>query len=123
MVCLGKEEDVSYGNRLHGMLSTLFSARWKPKEKETILEQEYEIEVSVEMEGDMQAMSNLGFWIEEKATRRGMEKGVQEGRKEGLAAVVRSLKEFVGSFDELYALVIKNEVYKDVTREEVLKYY
>ena len=110
-VCLGKESEKSRGNRLHGMLSTLFSKTLKPAEKKTILSRDYEIETSVKMEGGMQTMCNLSQGIEDAALEK------------GLSSLVHSLKKFVPDFDALYAAVIQNEPYKDVTKEEVRKYY
>lgn len=134
-VCLGNENDLAAGNALHGMLSTLFSTKLNPKEKETILERDYDIETSVEMEGGFRLMCNLSLGIEEEATKRGLAKGIAEGLERGMAeglekgmevgltALVQSLMGFVDNFDDLYAIVIKNDAYKTVTKEEVLKYY
>lgn len=123
--------DLASGNALHGMLSTLFSTKLNPKEKETILERDYDIETSVEMEGGFRLMCNLSLGIEEEATKRGLakgmaeglEKGMEKGMEVGLTALVQSLMGFVDNFDDLYAIVIKNDAYKTVTKEEVLKYY
>ena len=59
----------------------------------------------------------------DEAIARGTAKGIEQGREEGLNALVVSLKEFIPDFESLYAAVIKNEAYKDVTREVVMKYY
>ena len=45
-----------------------------------------------------------------------------EERKEGISALVNSLKYFIKDEEILYQAVIKNEIYKNVSREEVLKY-
>ena len=47
----------------------------------------------------------------------------EEGRKEGLAALVRTLKVMLPDFENVYNAVIKNEEYSEYTREEVMKYY
>ena len=39
-----------------------------------------------------------------------------------LEALVDSVKQFCGDFDALYATVVANECYKDVTKEHVMKY-
>lgn len=83
MICLGKEEDMAKGNKLHGMLSTLLSSKLSPQEKETILEEEYHIETTVEMEGGMQQMCNLSELIEERALERGREQGIEQGIEQG----------------------------------------
>jgi len=44
------------------------------------------------------------------------------GLEKGLEALVTSLKEFIKDTETLYQAVIKNEVYKDTPREEVMKY-
>ncbi len=84
MICLGKEEDVSKGNRLHGMLFTLLSDKLSPQEKEKILEEEYDIETTAEMEGGIQQMCNLSERIEE----RGIEIGTSVGKFSTLASLV-----------------------------------
>jgi hypothetical protein len=46
-----------------------------------------------------------------------------KGIEKGLKALVRSLKDYIKDFDSLYKAVTRNEDYKDVSREEVMKYY
>ena len=58
IICLGNEERASKGNKLHGMLSTLFSMKLTPQEKETILEQEYNFQISQEVKGGWASMCN-----------------------------------------------------------------
>lgn len=71
MICLGEEENSARGNKLHGMLTTLLSSRLSPQEKEKILEDEYNIETTAEMEGGLQQMCNLSEMIEEKGIEKG----------------------------------------------------
>lgn len=52
-----------------------------------------------------------------------MEKGMQQGMQQGLKALVVSLREFIPEFDTLYATIIKNEDFADVSRDDVMKYY
>ena len=47
----------------------------------------------------------------------------EEGREEGLKALIYSLKNFLPDFESVYQTVIKNEEYSNVTREGVRKYY
>ena len=58
------------------MLSTLLSADIKPDEKKQILENEYGIAMSVELEEEVNSMCNLSEAIEE----RGIERGVEQGK-------------------------------------------
>ncbi len=56
----------------------------------------------------------------------GREEGRAEGRELGigigLEALVKSLQSFITNTEELYQAVIKNEAYKDTSREEIMKY-
>lgn len=50
--------------------------------------------------------------------------GREQGLKEGLSALISSLKEFYPDFDTLYNdKIASNPTYKDFTREDALKYY
>lgn len=67
----------------------------------------------------------LADWAEEErgiGREEGHEAGIREGIESGLKALVDSVKQFCGDFDALYATVVANECYKDVTREHVMKY-
>ncbi len=85
MICLGKEEHATDGNRLHGMLSTLLSRKLTPKEKEEHLATEYRFETSTELEGGLREMCNYSDLIEEK----GIEKGIEQGKLTTLIALVQ----------------------------------
>lgn len=50
-------------------------------------------------------------------------KGIEQGTKNGLKALVRSLKEFITEFDPLYQAVIRNEEYANVSRDKVREYF
>ena len=52
-----------------------------------------------------------------------LKKELKKELKKGLKALVQSLKEYIKDFDSLYNAVIRNEEYKNVSREEVMKYY
>ena len=89
MICLGKEEHVTKGNPLHGMLTTLLSETLKPKEKKEILKEQYHFVTSVELEGDLERMCNLSERIEEKAMQKGIQKGIQKGELLQLVSLVK----------------------------------
>ena len=91
MICLGREEKLTAGTMLHGLLSTLLSDELEPNEKKQILKQEYGIATSVEMEGGLQKMCNLSEMIEEKAIKRGMAKGIEKGIEKGTYMTLVSL--------------------------------
>ena len=117
MVCLGRPEDAPKGTRLHQLLTTVLSKDLTPKQKQKIMKENYEIVTTVELEGGLVKMCNLSEYIEEKGIQKGMEQGIEQG----LSALVNSLKDYVQD-EALYQAVIKNEVYKDISREDVFKY-
>ena len=117
MVCLGRPEDAPKGTRLHQLLTTVLSKDLTPKQKQKIMKENYEIVTTVELEGGLVKMCNLSEYIEEK----GIEKGIEQGIEKGLSALVNSLKDYVQG-EALYQAIIKNEVYKDISREDVFKY-
>ena len=66
-------------------------------------------------------MCNLSDYIEEKGIQHGVQIGIEQGIEQGLAALVKSLSTFIRG-EELYQTVIKNEIYQNLSRDEVLKY-
>ena len=69
-------------NRLIAMLEELFS-KSEFLEKKKILEEEYGLKMSVELEGRMNEMCNVSDYWEEVALQTGREEGRKEGREEG----------------------------------------
>ena len=59
----------------------------------------------------------------EQGRNEGIEQGIEQGIEKGLRALVQSLKEYIHDFEPLYKAVIKNEDYRNVSREQVMKYY
>ena len=112
MVCLGRPEDAVKGTEMHRLLTTVLSEKLTPQEKQKIMKENYDIVTTVELEGGLVRMCNLSDYIEEK--------GIEKGIEKGLSALVNSLKNFVQG-EALYQAVIENEVYKDVSREDVFK--
>ena len=52
-----------------------------------------------------------------------IEDGRAEGRRDGLKALVRTLKAILHDFTDVYEAVIQNDEYHDVTKEQVQHYY
>ena len=100
MVYLGREETAENGTELHGLLNTVLSNKLKPDEKKTILKQEYDIVVSVELEGGLVSMCNLSEAISEKTVIKTLVSLVEKGRltKEEAAEEINME---VGAFEEL----------------------
>ena len=91
MICLGREEHASSGNRLHGLLNTLLSRSLTPKEKEIRLSEEYNFETSAELEGGLKQMCNYSDLIEERGIAKGLEKGIEQGIEQGKLETLLSL--------------------------------
>lgn len=51
------------------------------------------------------------------------ERGRKEALKESLVVLINSLKKFSADLEVIYNAVIENELYKDVTREQVREYF
>jgi len=58
-----------------------------------------------------------------KGREEGMLKGREEGILKGLNALVDILRSILPSFEAVYEAVVSNETYKNLSREEVMKYY
>ena len=92
------------------MLTDLFDERIDGAQKVVKLK-EYGLKLTKEVENEVSDMCTYATAIENK------------GIEKGLKALVQSLREYIKDFDSLYKAVTKNEDYKNVSREEVMKYY
>lgn len=52
-----------------------------------------------------------------------VQQGIQKGIQQGLAALVNSLKAVLPDLDAVCQAVNQNEIYKDVSREEIARYF
>ena len=83
-------------NRLIAMLEELFS-KSEFLEKKKILEEDYGLKMSVELEGRMNEMCNVSDYWEEVALQTGRKEGREEGQKEGrkkeqVSLIVKKIK-------------------------------
>lgn len=85
MVCLPGKREVSGGNNLHKLLSSVLSEELDVKDKEQILRNDFNIETSRKLKEELNLMCNLSDIIVEKAVKRGIEKGIAEGLEKGIA--------------------------------------
>ncbi len=84
-----------------------------------------DLNVDVAMDEEKEATVNVCKAIDDiknDAMEFGRAEGVAEEKESGLKALVDTIKEIYRDFEELYAKVVANECYKDVTREQVKKY-
>lgn len=79
---IGENQDAS-SCALISMLEVLFSQR-SVAEKKNILEKEYGIVMTVELEGRLNTMCNFSECIMEMAMEQGLERGLKQGRELGL---------------------------------------
>ena len=61
--------------------------------------------------------------IREAEYQYGLEDGIEQGIEQGLKALVDSLKTLLPDVDAVYNAVIKNEIYKNITKEQVEEYF
>lgn len=59
----------------------------------------------------------------ERGRKEGRLKGEQAAIKKSLKVLIDSLKKFSIDVEIIYNTVVENELYKDITREQVEKYY
>ena len=111
MVCLGTPKTKNKGNELHGLLDTLLSPDLLPEEKEKIINIDYGIETTVELEGGLREMCNLSDLIEEQGIEQGdrlrlltqIQKKLVKGKS--LEQIADELEETVDTILPLYTQV------------------
>ena len=75
MICLGHSGDDNYTGILK-LLDVLLSSEKEPEEKKEILQNDFGIKMTRELESEVSAMCNLSKGIEEKGIEKGIRKGV-----------------------------------------------
>ena len=95
-------------------LTDLFDERLTGKDKIEKLK-EYGLRLTKEVRSEVAHMCTYATAMENT--------GIEPGIEKGLRALVQSLKEYIHDFEPLYKAVIKNEDYRNVSREQVMKYY
>lgn len=71
-------------------------------------------------------LANLHGTLDEVLTEEradAAQQGMQAGIQQGLAALVNSLKAVLPDLDAVCQAVTRNEIYKDVSRDEIVRYY
>lgn len=77
------DRSIKSAGRITGLLEVLLSAKMKPDEKKKILNKEYDIAITENMEREVSDMCNISMGI--------LEEGIEKGRSEGMLGAVRSL--------------------------------
>ena len=75
VICLGHSGDKKYAGILK-LLDVLLSSEKDPKEKKKILQEDFDIKMTKELESEVSVMCDLSKGVEEKGMEKGMEKGI-----------------------------------------------
>lgn len=95
VICLGHSEDKKYTGILK-LLDVLLSSEKDPKEKKKILQEDFDIKMTKELESEVSAMCNLSKGVEERGIRKGIEKGIEKG----ILTSIQNLMESMGWNEE-----------------------
>ncbi len=86
MICLGKPEDDNYIGILK-LLEVLLSSERDPSEKKKILQEDFSIQMTKQLEDEVSVMCNLSEGLEQrgiaKGFAQGMVQGIAQGKEEG----------------------------------------
>ena len=75
------------------LLSALLSTTETVAKRKRILEDEFNIPMTHEIEEEVSEMCNLGLAVEEMGIEKGVEKGIKKGMENTMLANIRSLME------------------------------
>ena len=92
MIYLG-DNSMESDNQLVSMLTTLLSSDITKEKKKQILQDTYNIPMTIEYEQEVDDMCNLSEYVEQKGIQKGLQKGLQEGLQEGLQKGLQEGKE------------------------------
>ena len=91
-ICLGGPEYANYDNKIIRLLDVLLRSKMTPEEKKKILEEEYEIPMSENIETEVNNMCSYIDTVYNEAMRIGNEQGEKRG-EESMAMLGRQLLE------------------------------
>ena len=91
-ICLGGPEYANYDNKIIRLLDVLLRSKMTPEEKKKILEEEYEIPMSENIETEVNNMCSYIDIVYNEAMRIGNEQGEKRG-EESMAMLGRQLLE------------------------------
>lgn len=76
MICLGHDGDDKYTGILK-LLDVLLSSEKEPEEKKKILQDDFDIKMTKELESEVQAVCNLSKGVEENGIKKGILVSIQ----------------------------------------------
>ncbi|GEM_PF-287089 len=111
MICLGERADK---DRLIHLLQVLFTESKKSAEqKKEILNEEYGIELTEDMEKELRTMCNLSLGIAEKAYDSGIEQGIERGIEQGMKTGIQRGADRLG---RLMGMLLQDGKIKEATK-------
>ena len=95
MLCLGGPDGKNYDGVLR-MLDVLLGSETSEMEKRKILQDDYNIQMTLAMKREVTVMCNLSKGVEEKGIAKGVAKGMTEGMTNGILASIKNLVKNMG---------------------------
>ena len=120
-------------NELINMMTCLFDTRISAAEKVRQLKDDYHLRVSRNIDEEVALMGSFADGFEKKIRQEveqelkgdydrklaESKRETEENRRQFIAILVRSLSSHTDSFDQMYKEVTSNNIFADVTREEL----
>ena len=95
MICLGSEGAGNYDGILK-LLGTLLASDATADEKKRVLEDEFQIPMTQEIDREVSQVGNLWKGVEERGVQKGLQQGIQQGYENGQMVFLRSLMRNTG---------------------------
>lgn len=90
MICLGRPEDDNYTGILK-LLEVLLSSERDPSEKKKILQEDFSIQMTKQLEDEVSVMCNLSEGVEQRGIAKGFAQGMAQGKAEETLWHIQSL--------------------------------
>ena len=87
------DEDAPVDHRILRLMNVLLSERADARSKQKVMEEEFHIAMTKELESEVSEMCNLGYGIYENGMKEGRAEGFEEGREEGITGSIDLLRE------------------------------
>ena len=117
------DEDAPVNHRILRLMNVLLSERADAQSKQKVMEEEFHIAMTKELESEVSEMCNLGYGIYENGMKEGRAEGFEEGREEGIGKGIIGSVEILRKvgFDETSIIKHIMEQY-ELTKEEAENY-
>ena len=92
IICLGDSENEHHSGIIK-LLDVLLSDEQDPQKKKHILEEDFSVKMTRDLEREVSLMCNLSKGIEDRGMEKGLEQGLEQGMEHGLLSSIRNLME------------------------------